>query len=91
MRHLNMIFQAGIVLLTARVFDMLGREVSVVISEELPAGNYSRQWNAVILPSGVYFYRLEANALPSGEAGSFISTKKLILLKQLAVIKDAFV
>jgi hypothetical protein len=51
----------------------MGREVSTIISEEMSAGNYSKQWNASDLPSGVYFYRLQA--------GSFAETKKLILLK----------
>jgi len=56
-----------------KVFDMLGREVSTIISEEIPAGSYSRQWNASIMSSGIYFYRLQA--------GSFAETKKLVLLK----------
>jgi hypothetical protein len=59
--------------ISLKVFDALGREVSVVLSEELPAGKYSRQWNAAGLPSGVYFYRLQA--------GSFAETKKLVLLR----------
>ena len=49
-----------------RVFDALGREVSTLVSEELSGGTYTRQWNAAALPSGVYFYRLVANAIPSG-------------------------
>ncbi|MCR4439494.1 MAG: T9SS type A sorting domain-containing protein, partial [candidate division KSB1 bacterium] len=56
-----------------KVFDALGREVSTLISEELSAGMYARQWNAAGLPSGVYFYRLQA--------GSFVETKKLVLLR----------
>jgi hypothetical protein len=64
-----------------RVFDALGREVSNLVAEDLPAGIYSRQWNAPALPSGVYFYRLVANAIPSGQAGSFTETKKLLLLR----------
>jgi hypothetical protein len=60
-------------LVILKVFDALGREVSVVLSEELPAGKYSRQWNATSLPSGVYFYRLQA--------GSYSETKKLVLLR----------
>jgi hypothetical protein len=56
-----------------KVFDLIGREVATIVSEEMQAGNYSRQWNAFDLPSGVYFYRLQA--------GSFAETKKLILLK----------
>jgi hypothetical protein len=55
------------------VFDLLGREVASVVSEEMPAGTYTRQWNAAGLPSGVYFYRLQA--------GSFNETKRLLLLR----------
>jgi hypothetical protein len=56
-----------------KVIDLLGREVATIVSEEMSAGNYSRQWNANGFSSGVYFYRLQA--------GSFIETKKLILLR----------
>ena len=56
-----------------RVFDALGREAAVVLSEELRRGTYTRQWNAAGLASGVYFYRLQA--------GSFAETRKLIVLK----------
>ncbi len=56
-----------------KVLDELGREVSVLISEELPAGTYSQKWNAEGLASGVYFYRLQA--------GNFVETKKLLLLR----------
>jgi hypothetical protein len=56
-----------------KVFDMLGREVAIIVSEEISAGSYSRQWNAANMSSGIYFYRLHA--------GSFIETKKLVFLK----------
>jgi hypothetical protein len=56
-----------------KIYDLIGREIATIVSEELPAGNYSRQWIAESFTSGVYFYRLEA--------GSFIETKKLILLR----------
>jgi photosystem II stability/assembly factor-like uncharacterized protein len=58
---------------TLKIFDLLGREVAKLVSEPLPAGNHSRQWNGAGVASGVYFYRLQA--------GSFTATKKLILLK----------
>lgn len=64
-----------------KIFDLVGRNVATLISENLSAGNHSRQWNAAALPSGVYFYRLVANAIPSGQAGSFTETKKLLLLR----------
>jgi photosystem II stability/assembly factor-like uncharacterized protein len=56
-----------------KVFDVLGRELSAIVQEELPAGTYTREWDATTLPSGVYFYRLQA--------GNYIETKKLILLR----------
>ncbi len=56
-----------------KVFDLIGREVAVLVSEELSAGNHMKQWNAENMPSGVYFYRLNA--------GTYAETKKLILLK----------
>ncbi len=56
-----------------KVFDPLGREVATLVSEEMPAGEYSRIWKADAMPSGVYFYRMQA--------GAFSETKRLILLK----------
>jgi hypothetical protein len=55
------------------VFDIVGREVATIVSEEMPAGKYSKQWNASTLASGVYLYRMQSN--------NFIQTRKLILLK----------
>jgi hypothetical protein len=59
--------------ISLKVFDILGREVATIVSEEMSAGSYSRQWNAATITSGVYFYRLQA--------GPFTKTKKLILLR----------
>lgn len=56
-----------------KVFDVLGREVSLLIADELTAGRHTRQWNPVGLPSGIYFYRLQA--------GGFNETKRLLLLR----------
>jgi hypothetical protein len=56
-----------------KVFDLIGREVATLISEEMSAGSYIKKWNAEGLVSGVYFYRLQA--------GTFIDTKKLVLLR----------
>jgi hypothetical protein len=60
-------------LATLEVYDMLGKKVSEVMAQELPAGSHTRQWNAEGMPSGMYFYRLQA--------GSFTETRKLILLR----------
>ena len=56
-----------------KVFDIMGREVATIVSGEMPAGSYSQQWNASNMSSGIYFYRLQA--------GTYLETKKLILLK----------
>ena len=56
-----------------KVYDLLGKEVATLVNENKPTGNYSVQFNAVKLVSGVYFYRMEA--------GSFSQTKKLLLVK----------
>jgi len=45
--------------ITLRVFDILGREVAVLIDEEKPAGYHKIHFDASHLPSGIYMYRLE--------------------------------
>lgn len=55
------------------VYDVLGRELKTLVSEEKPAGTYEVEFDGTNLPSGVYFYRIEA--------GQYTATKKLILLK----------
>jgi len=58
---------------TLKIYDILGSLVKTLIDQEIEAGYHSIRWNASGLASGVYFYRLNA--------GSFVSTKKLILMK----------
>jgi len=43
------------------VYDMLGREMAVLVSESMPAGKHEVSWNAHSAPSGLYVYRLSAN------------------------------
>ena len=58
---------------TLIVYDLLGRPVATLVNERQTAGRYSVKFDAGELPSGVYFYRLQA--------GSFVHTKKMILLQ----------
>jgi hypothetical protein len=58
---------------TLKVFDVLGRLVQTLVSAVQSPGQYTVSFNAQNLASGVYFYQLNA--------GSFIATKKLMLLK----------
>jgi hypothetical protein len=55
------------------IYDMLGREVSMLVNGKQEPGEYSIQWNAEGIPSGVYFYRLLA--------GDFSQTKEMLLIR----------
>ncbi len=56
-----------------KIYDMLGREIRTLVNQEQSAGVYNVEFNATNLSSGIYFYRMEA--------GSFVDSKKLLLLK----------
>jgi len=70
--------KAGLV--TLKVYDILGQEVSTLIKDFLPAGKHKFNFDASGFASGVYIYRLEATA-DGGQAGDYISTKKMTHLK----------
>lgn len=56
-----------------KVYDVLGNKIVVLVNEEKIAGSYQTEFDASKLSSGTYFYRLEV--------GSFVQTKKMILLR----------
>ena len=60
-------------LITLKIYDVLGTEIAVLVNKEKLAGAYEIEWDASRFPSGVYFYQLRS--------GSFVQTKKMILLK----------
>jgi hypothetical protein len=60
-------------LVTIKVYDILGREIVVLVNEEKSTGNYEVEFNGSMLTSGIYFYQIKA--------GNFVETKKMILLK----------
>ena len=64
-----------------KVFDILGNEIETLVNEEKPTGTYELTWNAVNLPSGVYFFQLRAVDPSTGSGQVFVQTKKMILLK----------
>jgi hypothetical protein len=59
--------------ISLKIVDITGRDVATLVSGQLPAGLHSRRWDAVNMPSGVYFSRLQI--------GNYVDTEKLVLLK----------
>lgn len=68
----------GLVRLT--VFDALGREVSMLVNQQLQPGTYEADWDASEYPSGVYYYKLEVSP-STGIGKGFSETKKMVLIK----------
>jgi photosystem II stability/assembly factor-like uncharacterized protein len=60
-------------LVTLKIYDLAGREVATVLKERLPAGTYTRTFEAERLASGVYYYKLTA--------GSYEGTKRMLVLR----------
>lgn len=58
-----------------KIYDLMGREIAILVNEYLPAGIYNSQFliGNSQFPSGVYFYQLKV--------GNFIQTKKMMLIK----------
>jgi hypothetical protein len=63
--------QAGVTQL--KVFNLLGREVTTLVNRYLPSGEHRVSFDASTFASGVYFYRMKS--------GSFVSTRKMLVLK----------
>ena len=58
---------------TLTIYNLLGERVSVLVNSELEAGNYSYQWNARNVATGLYIYELRTD--------NFVSVKKMVSLK----------
>ena len=56
-----------------KIYNALGNEVKTIVNEQMKSGSYEVTFDASQLPSGIYFYKLQAN--------SFAATKKMVLLK----------
>jgi len=64
--------------ISLKIYDLLGREIKTLISEDQASGSYTATWNGRddsgnIVPSGIYLYTLNA--------GSIVESKKMILMK----------
>lgn len=56
-----------------KIFDILGREIAVLVNDYKEAGYYEVSWDATNVPSGIYFYKMQA--------GSFTSVKKMVVMR----------
>jgi hypothetical protein len=63
------------------VYDLLGREVKRLVDETKEAGYHQERFDASGIASGVYFYRMTAEALNGQGKNSYVSTKKFVVLK----------
>ena len=60
-------------LVTIKVYDIIGREISTLVNEEKNSGSYAIKFDGSKLTSGIYFYQIKA--------GNYVSSKKMLLLK----------
>jgi hypothetical protein len=66
--------QAGhLSFVTLKIYDILGREVATLVNTIMYAGFHTVGWNAVNLPSGIYYYKLSN--------GNFTDVKKMLLTR----------
>lgn len=56
-----------------KIYDILGGEVNTLVNEEMEAGWYSKEFNAIKYSSGIYIYRMQA--------GAYVNTKKMLYIK----------
>lgn len=67
------------------IFDLYGRQVAVILDEQLPAGEQVVSWNAEGLPAGIYLYQLSIlQPSPSGQANDLrllTETGKIVLMR----------
>jgi hypothetical protein len=61
-------------MVSLKIYDILGREITTLVKEQLIPGTYEVEWNAYNHTSGIYFYSLIID-------GKHIDTKKMVLLK----------
>ena len=63
----------GNILVSLKVYDVLGHEIATLVSEEKDPGTYKVEFDGTDLPSGIYFYQLKTKR--------YIQTRKMVLLK----------
>jgi hypothetical protein len=65
---------------TLKIYDILGNQVTELVTGHQNAGVHRVEWDASGYPSGVYFYKITVNNTDGG-ASNFVDTKKMVLIK----------
>ncbi|HEY5124156.1 MAG TPA: T9SS type A sorting domain-containing protein [Ignavibacteria bacterium] len=63
----------GEIKISLKVYDLLGKEITTLVNEQLQPGSYEVTFDGSNLPSGIYFYQLRA--------GDYVETKKMLIIK----------
>jgi hypothetical protein len=67
------------------IYDILGREITTLVNEQLQPGTYEVEWSATgggsNYPSGVYFYKLSISDPSASSGQGYYETKKMVLVK----------
>jgi hypothetical protein len=67
------------------IYDILGREIALLVNDQLSPGMYEVDWSATggaeNYPSGIYFYRLAAGDPSKSSGQGYSETRKMVLLK----------
>ncbi len=64
-----------------KIYDILGKEISTLVNENLNPGTYEIGWDGSNDPSGVYFYKLVVGDNTNNGGIIYVNTKKLVLMK----------
>ena len=63
------------------IYDLLGREITTLVNEQLKPGSYSVNWDGTVYASGVYFYSLITDDPSTRSGRGFVETKRMVLVK----------
>ena len=66
---------------TLKVYDLLGKEVAILVNQNQKPDTYNIEWNTKDLSSGIYFYRLRIGNSSKDNEYSIVETKKMILIR----------
>ena len=76
----NFEFQlADVGFVTLKIYNTLGQEVAAIVSEELQAGTYTREWNALAQRSGIYYARMSVTDVSGKQI--YQAARKLLMIK----------